>query len=88
MKAKIYGWHTDIFPTNEEVQDLCKPGAGADSCSWLTMGSTGWVCCYDHKPYSLIKRRESGKMVAMRDGCEKVKNFNPVGRKIYDVVDF
>ena len=80
MLAKISDWHTDIYPTEEEVKEICKPGAGADTCSWLMMGMDGWQCCCLHAPQTIIDRREKGEMVAMRNGCEKVNNFSPIGQ--------
>ena len=80
MKAIIDAWHTDIFPTNEEVKELCKPGAGADTCSWLVMAPTGWECLCLHRPFAISDRRDKGTIVAMRDGCDKVNNFNPCGK--------
>ena len=79
MKAIVHSWYTDVFPTDEEVKEICKPGAGADTCSWLLMGPNGWECCCLNKNHSIVNRREKGEMIAMRDGCEKVKNFNPLG---------
>ena len=38
MKAIVYGWHTDIYLKDQEVFELCKPGKGEDTCSWLVMG--------------------------------------------------
>lgn len=78
MKAIVYDFHTDIYPTNEEVKELCRPGKEADTCSWLLMGSNGWECCCLNKPPYLISRREKGEMRALRDGCNKVHNFIPL----------
>lgn len=79
MKAIISGWHTDIFPNDDEVKEHCKIGQGADTCSWLTMGSDGWHCFCLHRSAvaSISERRKNGTMVAMRDGCDKVNNFKP-----------
>lgn len=78
MKAIIHDFYTDIFPTDDEVQELCRPGAGSDTCSWLMVGEGGWECCCLHKPHSLLVRHLNGEMVAMRDGCDKVHNFSPM----------
>lgn len=72
MKAKVYDFYTDIFPTDEEVKELCKPGEGVNTCSWLLMSSKGWECCCLNKPISLVNRRKLKTMTAMRDGCDKV----------------
>lgn len=76
MKAIVHDWHTDIELDGDEVETHCTPGKGADTCSWLLAGHGGWSCCYHHKHPSIIKRRKTGDMVAMRDGCDKVKNFD------------
>ena len=80
MRAIIHSWSTEIFPTETEVKEFCKPGTGADTCSWLAMASTGWECLSLNRPHSIMERREKGTMVAMRDGCEKVNNFSPAGQ--------
>lgn len=85
MKARIYDFYTDIFPTLEEVEELCRPGAGAETCSWLILGGKGFECCCLHKPLALIDRKDRGEMIAMRDGCEKVYTFNPLGRGLVEV---
>jgi hypothetical protein len=77
MKAMVYDFHTDIYPTDEDVKELCRPGAGADTCSWLMIGPKGWECCCLNKPAILMERRENGSMVAQRDGCDKVYGFVP-----------
>lgn len=79
MRAIVDSWYTDIYPTDEEVKNLCRPGQGADTCIWLVMGSDGWECTMLHKPHSLLERWLKGKTVAKRDGCQKVSDFNPVG---------
>lgn len=77
MRAIVCDFSTDIIPTDEEVKEICKPGAGADTCSWLTMTSKGWSCVCLNRPWSLVERRNKGEMNAVRDGCDKVNNFSP-----------
>lgn len=79
MKAIVHDFHTDIFPTDEEVKELCRPGQGADTCSWLLVGSKGWECCCLNKHPVLVERHEKKTMVALRDGCDRVNNFHPTG---------
>ena len=81
MKAIVSGWYTEIFPTNDEVMSLCKPGQGANTCVWLVCGSKGFECCCLHIPPTLYDRWAEGKTVAKRDGCEKVKEFSPTGKR-------
>ena len=76
MKVIVYGWHTDIYPKDQEVFELCKPGKGEDTCSWLVMGPKGWECCCLHKPHPFVDRRERKEMVAMRNGCDEVNGLN------------
>ena len=80
MRAVIHDWYTEIFPTRDEVKEFCKPGAGADTCSWLVMAPTGWECLSLNRPGSIIDRRKKGTMVATRDGCDKVNNFSHCGK--------
>ena len=77
MKAKVYDWYTDIFPTNDDIDKLCKPGQGANTCIWLLVAPTGFECCSKHRPKALLDRLEAGNTVAKRDGCDKVNNWNP-----------
>lgn len=78
MKAIVHDCYTEIFPTDEEIKTHCGIGQGADCCIWLLVGSQ-FECCYHNKPYTLLKRWEDGLTVAKRDGCDKVKNFYPMG---------
>lgn len=61
--------------TDEEVEKLCKPGEGANTCIWLLMAPTGWECCFHSKPRSLIERWEQGLTTAKRDGCDREKGL-------------
>lgn len=85
MKAWVYDSYTSIFPNDDEVRELCRPGAGAETCVWL-MFSRRWECCYyDRRGINLIgesleERWRKGLTVAKRDGCDKVKEFNPAGK--------
>jgi len=65
-----------------EVETLCRPGAGADTCIWLVVGADGFECLYFNRAEgrnligeTLEERWKAGKTVAKRDGCEKVKQF-------------
>jgi len=77
MKFEVHGWHTNIFPTDDEVKELCKPGT-EDCCVWITAGGKGFECMYNHKPHSLVKRFEAGETRARRDGCDFVKDLSMV----------
>ena len=33
MKAVVGDYSTDIYPTNEEAKEFCKPGEGANTCT-------------------------------------------------------
>jgi len=79
MKAIVYDWYTDIFPTKEEIKIHCGIGQGADCCIWLIVGSQ-FECCCLHRPHTLLDRWEKGLTVAKRDGCDKVNNFSPTGK--------
>lgn len=81
MKAIIGAFTTDLYPTHEEVKELCRPGQGADTCIWLMMGADGWFCGYYNRQgisltgETLEDRWQKGLTVAKRDGCDKVKNI-------------
>jgi hypothetical protein len=77
VKAVVYDWYTDVFPTENEIREFCLIGKGAETCIWLLVGVNGFECSCLHKPYALLERWEKGLTVAKRNGCEKVKNFNP-----------
>ncbi len=79
MKAIVYDWYTDIYPSDEEVKSLCKIGQGADTCIWLVMSPDGWECTCLHRPHALLDRWEKGLTVAKRNGCDPVNNFDPSG---------
>lgn len=77
-KAIVHEAHTQIFPTNDEVKVLCKPGAGADTCILLTMGCDGWECHgLNRQPiWSVIERARRGETGAQREGCKEVEDIN------------
>ncbi len=79
MTAIIGDWTTSIRPAAEEVNEMCRPGAGADTCAWLVCGAGGFECTYYNKPWALVDRFKRGETAAKRDGCEKVKAFSPLG---------
>ena len=79
MRAIVSDWYTDIQLSPEEFKEHCKPGAGAITCIWVLVGKDGFECCYYHRPHVLVDRWERGETHAKRDGCEKVKSFQPAG---------
>lgn len=81
MKAIVHEAHTEIFPTDDEVRELCKPGAGADTCVMLVMGSGGWECCFHNRGpvLGLIDRAKAGESNAQRLGCARLERFSPAG---------
>lgn len=86
MRAEIHNGYTSIFPANEEVDELCHPGAGADTCIWLVIGPNGWECLYYHRGGTslaggtLEERWKQGLTVAKKDGCDKVRSSKPVSK--------
>lgn len=81
MRIEDHDDHKEIFLTNEEVMELCKPGEGANTCIWLVMGK-GWECLYYWRNEgrnligeTLEERWKAGKTVAKRDGCAKIKEI-------------
>jgi len=60
-----------VFRLNEdEVWNLCKPGAGPDTCIWLMAGTDGLTCNYLSRPSALCRQWRNDKTVAKRNGCE------------------
>ena len=80
MKVIIGEYSSEVFPTNEDVQDICKVGQGADTCMFLTMGSTGWQCVALDWRMRMTLEDRADEMGASRKGCDIVNNFNPQGR--------
>jgi len=78
MKAIVSEFHTDFYPTKEEVKELCRPGQGADTCIWLIMGNFVLECCCNHRPPYIVERWIKGETTAKRDGCDKVNSFKPM----------
>jgi hypothetical protein len=79
MKAIVHGFYTEIFPSNEEVKELCKPGQGVDTCVWLVVSGSGWEClCLNRHP-QLITNWINGETTAKRDGCPKINNLEVAG---------
>lgn len=68
----------------EEVNKLCRPAAGADTCIWLVVGNKGFECLYyNRRAVSLTgeileERWRKGLTVAKRDGCDEIKKFATV----------
>lgn len=77
MKPSVDG----ILLGKEELMELCRPGAGADTCIWLVSGDKGFECLYFNREArnllgeTLEERLKAGKTVAKRDGCQKVIEF-------------
>lgn len=76
MKAVIHNYHTELFPSDEEVKSLCKIGQGADTCILLTISGKGWECHHqDRGPLiSTIERARRNETNAIREGCEFLDN--------------
>lgn len=74
MEVEVSGFSTNIYPTDKEVDVLCKPET-EDTCIWLTMGIKGWQCVTMNKPWSLVEKFDAGETNAKRDGCEAVDDL-------------
>ena len=86
MKVEVKEWCTDIYLNNDEVKELCKPGAGDDTCIYLLCGGGGFQCARMHGSLILIDLLE-GNGSAKREGCQFIKNINPMklGLGTYDI---
>jgi len=73
--------YKEIFLDKKEVKQLCRPGAGADTCIWLMAGADGFECAYYNRRgvnllgETLEERWRAGKTVAKRDGCNEIKKL-------------
>ena len=78
MEAIVHSGTTDIFPNEQEIKEHCKIGQGADCCIFLVVGSQ-FECCYYNRfgIGDLFEQARAGLTNARREGCEKVKNFDP-----------
>jgi hypothetical protein len=79
MKAIVHPWRTEIFPTIDEVKALCRPGEEANTCVWLVVGAGGFECLFHNKPSLLYDRWVAGETHAKRNGCDRVRDFSPLG---------
>lgn len=82
MRVEVHDGYKSIFLDKDEVLQLCRPGAGADTCIWLVVGPKGFECLYFNRfegrnleGETLVERWEAGKTVAKRDGCDKVRSI-------------
>lgn len=73
MKVAKYESYTEILPTKEEVEELCRAG---DLCIWLV---NNCECMYYNRPDILVSKHRDGDTVGKRDGCDKVRSFDPSG---------
>lgn len=70
-----------IFLDEKEVKELCRPGAGADTCIWLVCGENGFECINYNRQVpnllgeSLEDRWRRGATVAKRDGCDVARKL-------------
>jgi hypothetical protein len=57
--------------TEEHVKLTCRPGTGAETCRYLTMGAAGWSCeKHTSLADQLDQRVAKESMVARGDNCE------------------
>lgn len=71
MRAEVYAFHTEVFPTDQQAKDICGFGQGPErTCVWLAMGPKGLECLGRNKPGFLVDRFEAGETKARRDGCD------------------
>ena len=87
MRVVIGAYSCEIFPTDEDVHNVCKIGQGKDTCIFLTMGAKGWSCvALDWQMRMQLEDRADEKqgrpMNAGRKGCMEVNNFNPAGMEL------
>lgn len=61
----------------QHLNEVCRPGQGAISCSYLGMGGAGWRCLkiHDGLKDAIDARRAANTMRAMGDNCEGDSDF-------------
>jgi hypothetical protein len=77
MIVDVHGWHTVIYPTLDEIEKLCKPGEGDDTCINLVCGADGFECLAFNQS-QLPDHLLEGKGNAKRNGCDFLKKISPV----------
>jgi hypothetical protein len=79
MKVTVEDRYTEIHLNNTEVEILCKPGQGSNTCILLVCGPKGFGCCSKHQSIimSLIDRCKQGLTNAKRIGCKFVDDISP-----------
>jgi hypothetical protein len=62
--------------SNKQIQEVCKCGKGEECCSFLAMGSGGFVCVKgtDMEPM-IFQRRFLESMTAMGNNCSGPPDF-------------
>lgn len=69
METKLSNVLLQLFPSDEHVKKFCRPGAGRESCCYLTSSGRGWGCTKYTSLRRSIDERKSG-MNAQGDNCE------------------
>ena len=65
----------------DEVEKLCRIGAGADTCIWLVWGENNFECLFFNRRVPAITgeiledRWKAGLTVAKRDGCDEIRKY-------------
>ena len=81
LKARINGSMMamqEVFITIEsqdEVNNHCKPGAGADTCKYLVMSPNGFRCEFQNMNFLMSLSMRDKPMVAQREGCDRVNTW-------------
>ncbi len=69
----------DLEPS--EVNELCRPGKGADTCVWLVFGPLKFNCLFFNRRVPsltgeiLEDRWKAGLTVSKRDGCDEIHKY-------------
>lgn len=78
MKVIVEDWYTEIYLNSIEINILCKPGEGKNTCVWLVCGSKGFECTCKNKPSTLVDKFKNGDTIAKRDGCYFIDDISPI----------
>lgn len=82
MRTEVNGDIVILWPTKEEVKELCRPGEGKDTCIWLMSSEGGLECDFFNRPIPLFKQWARGLTSAQRSGCDPVKALDHTVRYV------
>lgn len=69
-----------LVPDGDHLQQVCRPGAGSQTCAYLMLSNAGFQCAKGGVAQMYIDLRlAEGTMKAIGDNCSGPPNFTPPG---------